>query len=451
MKRFSFCLVIVIILTVTLFRIDSVELLKKLTRNDISVPVNQSEVHKKRKVEKEIDVRIILKNNLNLTIYHQGVAIDAKKIKIYYGKNFSTKKQTDSLELDTDSKYFKDSNMIKIESSNPLGIKMDSNEKKAYKGSLYIYRENSGLVVVNQVNLEDYVAAVVSSEMGTEAPREALRAQAVCARTYICSSKIKDYKKYHAAADDSTDYQVYNKTVPSKDCVSAAKDTKGLVMMYNLRPIKAYYFSTSCGYTTNYRIWGKEKIAYLRGCEVAKKKDHLNVQRETVFDEFIREKGKGYEKNDPYYRWSAYMTSEQVENAVSNYVGVNIGSFENAEVNERGVGGIASQITIYGSEKQVVINNQTQIRKVLSSLYMNLKLGDGTEKYGILLLPSAFISLQTVYQDRNITGLMIYGGGYGHGCGMSQNGAIAMAKDGMNYESILNTFYDKIKIQKYMG
>ena len=453
MKRISFCLVIVIVLTVTLFRIDSVELLKKLTLNDLSISVNQPEVHgeKKKKDEKDIFVRVVLKNPINQTIYHPNLSIGKKNLKIYYGRKFSTKKQTDHLELDTDSRYFKNNSLIKIESDKSLNIKMESSDNKEYQGEFYIYKENRGLVIVNQVNLEDYVAAVVSSEIGTKSPKEALKAQAVCARTYICSTKIKQYKKYNAVADDSTDYQVYNKTEPTKNCIQAASDTKGLVMMYHLKPIRAYYFSTSCGYTTNYRIWGKEKIAYLKGCEVSKKKEHLNIQDEVVFDKFIRGEGNGYEKDDPYYRWSTYMSSEQIENAVSNYVGVNIGSFEKAEVNERGVGGIASQITIYGSDKQVVINNQTQIRKVFSSLYMVLKLGDGSEKNGILLLPSAFISLLTTYQDRNVSGLMIYGGGFGHGSGMSQNGAIEMAKDGLNYETILNTFYDKIIIQKYRG
>lgn len=453
MKRISLCFVIVIVLTVTIFRIDSVELLKKLTLKDLSISVNQPEVHgeKKQKKEKDIFVRIVLKNPINQTVYHPELSIEAKHLKIYYGKKFSTKKQTDYLKLDTDSKYFKNSSLIKIESDQHLNTRMEADKEKAYCGTFYIYKENSGLVVVNQVNLEDYVAAVVSSEIGTKSPKEALKAQAVSARTYICSMEIKQYKKYNAVADDSTDYQVYNKTEPTKNCIQAANDTKGLVMLYHLKPIKAYYFSTSCGYTTNYRIWGKGKIPYLKGCEVSKKKEHLNVRDETIFDKFICGKGNGYEKKDPYYRWSTYMSSEQIENAVSNYVGVNIGSFEKAEVNERGVGGIASQITIYGSERQVVINNQTQIRRVFSSLYMVLKLNDGSEKSGVLLLPSAFISLKTIYQDRNVSGLMIYGGGFGHGSGMSQNGAIEMAKDGLGYEAILNTFYDKIIIEKYRG
>ena len=64
--------------------------------------------------------------------------------------------------------------------------------------------------------MEDYVAAVISSEIGEESPKEALKAQAVCARTYIMKSQGKKYKKYNAKGDDSVSYQVYKKTLQEK-------------------------------------------------------------------------------------------------------------------------------------------------------------------------------------------------------------------------------------------
>lgn len=138
-----------------------------------------------------------------------------------------------------------------------MSILKDETNMQSYKGIFYIYKESSGLVLVNQVGMEDYVAAVISSEIGEESPKEALKAQAVCARTYIMKSQGKKYKKYNAKGDDSVSYQVYNKNVPGENSIKAANETKGTVMKYKGKLINAYYFSTSWGYTTDYRIWGK--------------------------------------------------------------------------------------------------------------------------------------------------------------------------------------------------
>lgn len=448
MKKAALCLTIVLLLTVTLFRINSAELLKKLTLTDLSAPAAQTIAQTEKSSEKKQNrhVRIVILNSGNNTPYYSSVQIKASEMNFYYGKNFSTKKKVKEVQVKPDSRYFKKNSVVKLESGKGLELERDTGNRR-YSGSFYIYDTPSGLVVVNDVELEQYVAAVVSSEIGTNAPEEALKAQAVCARTYIINTKNQDYKKFDAVANDSTEDQVYNAVPPSEACKKAAQATKNLVMTCGGKPIKAFYFSTSCGYTTNYRIWGKEKLDYLKGCQVAEHKSGQNIREEQVFARFIKGKGSGYEKDYPYFRWRTYLSAQQIENAVFNYMNVNIGSFLKAEVNARGVGGIASQITIYGARRQVVINNQTQIRKVLSSMYMTVELNDGSEKRGGLLLPSAFICLETIYNGNQSVGLKIYGGGFGHGSGMSQNGAIEMAQKGADCKQILKKFYADIQIE----
>ncbi len=448
MKKIAVVLMTILLLTVTLFRINSAQLLKKLTLNDLSAPVTQTMVQTKLKNQGkgERRVRIVILNESTSTPYYSSIKIKNQELSLSYGKKLSGKKKMNGAEINPDSKYFKKNSVVKIEAPKQIELERER-ENRNYPGSFYIYKTESGLVLVNDVDLEQYVAAVISSEIGVNAPKEALNAQAVCARTYIINAENKEYKKFDAVANDSTEDQVYNAVPPTEKCKKAAENTKNLVMTCHGKPVKAFYFSTSCGYTTNYRIWGKEKLDYLKGCQVAKNLSEQDIRDEQVFSRFIKGKGSGYEKEYPYFRWETYLSANQIENAVFNYMNVNIGNFLKAEVNSRGVGGIASQITIYGDERQVVINNQTQIRKVLSSMYMTVELNDGTEKRGGLLLPSAFISLETIYDKEQSVGLKIYGGGFGHGSGMSQNGAIEMAKSGADFQQILEKFYAKIELE----
>ena len=119
---------------------------------------------------------------------------------------------------------------------------------------------------------------------------EALKAQAVCARTYILKCSKSKYKKYNAIADDSTSYQVYNRIGENNKTKKAAKATNGIVMTYENELINAYYFSTSCGYTTDYRIWGKEKKLYLQGTNLTKNK--TDIIEEKNFKKIITKKKK---------------------------------------------------------------------------------------------------------------------------------------------------------------
>ena len=153
------------------------------------------------------------------------------------------------------------------------------------------------MIVVNKVNLEEYVAKVLSSEIGTDAPLEALKAQAVCARTYILKQRKDKYKKYNAVADDSTDYQVYNRIEPNENCKKAAYDTKNEVLKEHGILINAYYFSTTCGFTTDYKIWGKEKKDYLQSANLLHKKTSENITDNDNFKKFIKSKPDGYEKD----------------------------------------------------------------------------------------------------------------------------------------------------------
>lgn len=425
---------------------ESIENASNNDNSNIDSTVNKSKNKSDRNNSNQY-VRIVIMNNSYTTIYYDKVKLKARNMNVYYGSDFNNKKKIkNSITLDKDCKYFKNCNVVKVESNNDIYMLKDEKNMVKYKGIFFVYKEKSGFVVINHVELENYVAGVISSEMGESAPIEALKAQAVCARTFIARSNVNKYKKYKANGDDSTNYQVYNRILPTKKSYEAANDTKDLVMKYKGKLINAYYFSTSWGYTTDYKIWGKKKQKYLKAINLSNIKE--DVMQEETFRKNIMKKIKGLEKEYPFYRWKTYLSCEQIKNSVYKNTNVNIGEVTKVEINKRGKGGIVSSLTIYGTLNQISIVNQNQIRKILNSYYAKITLSDESVQTKMNMLPSAFIAIDNKFRNKKFVGIEIYGGGFGHGSGMSQNAACKMAKEGLNYKEILKKFYSGIDIIK---
>lgn len=365
--KLAVCIFVAVFLSAVIFKVNQVEYIPEYDSGEKSLQAVNSENITEIKTEaetttndeskKDNTVRIVILNNNYITMHYSKFVAKASVLNIYFGENFKNKKSIKKqIDIGTGSKYFKQSNVIKVEPKGEMSILKDEKNMQSYKGIFYIYKESSGLVLVNQVGMEDYVAAVISSEIGEESPKEALKAQAVCARTYIMKSQGKKYKKYNAKGDDSVSYQVYNKNVPGENSIKAANETKGTVMKYKGKLINAYYFSTSWGYTTDYRIWGIKKQKYLKETNLTTITE--NISDEKIFDKYIKEKPKSVEKKSPFYRWTTYLTTKQIENSIYKNMAVNVGTINRMEINKRGAGGIVAQMTIYGDKRQISIVNQ---------------------------------------------------------------------------------------------
>ena len=197
-------------------------------------------------------------------------------------------------------------------------------------------------------------------------------------------------------------------------------------MNYNGNIITAYYYSTSCGKTTTMAAWGtKEKAenAYLQSVEV---KDQTG----------------DYERNLPWYRWEADIDQNTLSKMIAENTKKNIGTVQSLEVTKSGPGGAALQIKVSGDLGTVVVATENKIRRALGGSGYEIKKQDGTDVKGSRLLPSAFFKV-----EKKGNTFKIKGGGYGHGIGMSQNGANEMAKKGKNYQQILQMFYPGTTIE----
>ena len=354
------------------------------------------------------------------------------------------------LAVGPDSPYLEYGRMI-ITPDEPEAITIRSIERSqgtpVYSGSLEIKGMPEGLVLVNDLYLEDYLTKVVPSEMPPSYEKEALKAQAVCARTYAYRQiQGNTYSQYGAHVDDSTNFQVYNNTSANDKSTQAVKETYGKMLFYEDKPIEAFYFSTSCGHTADAGVWGTDsgKYPYLRAVEVKEGGKSLGKEDNDGFESYIkREDVIAYDTSYPMFRWQTDLPADVASAQISG-----AGQIQDMTVTDRGPGGIAGELTVTGTDGTVTIKGQSAIRSALGNPSLIITKKDGGTMTGSATLPSAFIAIEKRTGEDGSLSFHIYGGGFGHGVGMSQNGAQGMAKTGKGYKQILDFFYHGTELRE---
>ncbi len=292
----------------------------------------------------------------------------------------------------------------------------------SYEGHLEVYPTEKGLAIINEIDIEDYLEQVVPSEMPSSYELEALKAQAICARSYAYRQiESIAYSEYNAHVDDSTSFQVYGNSRKTEKTSQAVKETVGQIVQYQGAVAATYFFSTSSGRTADIEAWNvknAENYPYLQDVEV------------------IDTEGNAYEEDLPWYRWSVEMEKSDLQAVLEKYSGETVGQLKNIKIKKRGKSGIVLQLEAVGTEGKMTVEFENQIRDALGDERFIVKRQDGSEVFCGNLLPSAFFTIR----EENDS-YVVEGGGHGHGIGMSQNGANEMAKEGKNCEEILQFFY----------
>ncbi len=402
-------------------------------------------------------------------------------IKANEGGKLSFLDQEQSLEKDTMIKvsdFWKEQEegYLRIDTKTDQGRLFLTDENGApislgYQGGFEIRKYLEGYSVVNELSLEDYLCGVVPSEMPASYEKEALQVQAVCARSYACIQLANNsYAGFGANVDDSVNYQVYNKQEPEERSTLAVQDTVGEVLKYQGEIAEAYYYSTSCGFSQGVDVWNlqeNEAYGYLAGISLLTEEKDLDLSQEEVFAEFIQNKEyAAYDSDSAYYRWQAQLDVsrylEAVNEAVAERKGANkdhvqildengkvcdlapfqLGAITKIQALERSAGGVLKSIQIFYEKGSILVTTEYNIRKILGAAVTSMTDKDGNGIVSMTLLPSAAFTVVP-----NESGFFIYGGGYGHGIGMSQNGANGMAKAGLTYTEILQKFYQNVTIE----
>jgi len=371
-----------------------------------------------------------------------------------------------------------------------------------YRGQIELIRENHGFAVVNEVSLEDYLYSVVPSEMPASYGIEALKAQAVCARTYAYGHmQHAAYPAYGAHVDDSTSYQVYNNIVAQNSTTRAVQETHGILLeTAQGDPAETFYYSTSCGVGSDANVWKTEAaqaIDYLKaksisessvsagsgridsengensGNEVAdgvmEQEIGETLRDEENFREFITGSNPdNFEVDEGWYRWTYQVKKLSPEymyqvlkarykanpelvltKGKKDYVSEEPKEFQtvkNLYIAVRGSGGVADELIIETDKATYKVITEHNIRYVLCDGETKVKRAKGKDVEMPNLLPSGFFVLDAIQKDQNVVGYKLIGGGFGHGVGMSQNAAKTMAFKGYSCEEILTFFYDGCKL-----
>jgi len=286
---------------------------------------------------------------------------------------------------------------------------------KRYRDSIIIKKEkNKTLTVINEVGLENYIAGVLPYEIDSGWKLEAIKAQAVVARTYA----LRNLKKHEQDGYDlcnTVHCQVYGGVEGEKDETNlAVEKTRGEVLTYKGNLANTFYHACCGGHTENpVYVWTdfEDNPEYLKGveCKFCVKSKHYNWSND-VEESFIRKKliEKGYK---------------------------NIGKILKIEFSERTESKRAKYVKIYYKDRFTGKSSDVKI----NSAFFRLAIDPWTIK------STKFLSIKKI--DKNT--FRFTGQGWGHGVGMCQWGAKVMADEGYNYKEILNFYYPGTKIEKW--
>ena len=383
---------------------------------------------KEETTEDQPKIQVLLMTNGYESYYHTEIIVQAQGNYEIQGNLTGILKNGETMKLQRESPEFSGSS-VKLLPENPENrLKVLSLTRgqgnPAYRGSLTVYEDENGLRMVNELPLEQYLCAVVPSEMPSSYPKEALKAQAVCARTYaVVQMQAQKRKDLGAQVDDSVSFQVYGNSQEAESSNEAVKATEGKILLNQGMPITAYYFSTSHGKTSTDEVWeASAPSAYLKSVACT------------------------YDSSEPWFQWQTEISMEKLLENAKNMYG-EISKVQGLEIKETGEGDAVLNLALQTDQGMREIRSEYDIRSLLAPSGNPVIRQDGSSVKGGTLLPSAYFTLEESRGgDGNLQGYKIVGGGYGHGVGMSQNGAKGMAQAGKSYQEILSYFYQEVEL-----
>lgn len=326
-----------------------------------------------------------------------------------------------------------------------------------YHGAFEVVQkpDHKGFYVVNLVEVEEYLKGVVPNEMPVRFGLEALKAQAVAARNYVLTPRTQAYDEFNVV--DSVASQVYFGANTEADLATrAVMETDGIVALYNHDLILTLYSSTAGGYTESYAYAFSDPTTkafptigkpYL--VAVPDKEEFPTLEEEDKASNFYTQKVPSYDIESPYYRWKKEWAVGELENILKKTLiaqsktgfvspafkeGDDLGRIKDIKVMKRGASGKVIELELLTSKGCYRISKELVIRRVFQKDNISL--------------PSANVVFEKKLDNYgNVTDITAFGGGFGHGVGMSQFGAGYMAtKLNQPYYNILRHYYTGISL-----
>ncbi len=339
-----------------------------------------------------------------------------------------------------------------------LGVKgLNRAGKQAlYHGVFEIAKAKDGYFnLVNLIEVEDYLKGVVPNEMPVRFGLEALKAQSIAARNYVLSPRVKSSPNYDVV--DSVASQVYFGANSEKSLSNqAVKETEGIVALYDWDLILAQYSSTAGGYTEDFanafsdpttkEFPSKEK-PYLKARPDILTQTPLNTEEAAA--EYYKSSPTAYDMRSPYFRWTREWTASELQKTLQdNLAAQSATGFVSPAFNKGDKLDDVLELRVVRRgnsgkiiEMEIVTNSQTY--KVYKELVIRRLLKNAGKA-----LPSANVVFENKKDESgNLVSVKAYGGGFGHGVGMSQYGAGFMGNElHLTYDKILQHYYSGITL-----
>lgn len=276
----------------------------------------------------------------------------------------------------------------------------DSGTEISVSGLIRLVRKGKGFLVINRVDIEEYVKGVVPAEVSSTWHPEMLKAQAVAARTYaLYQQMLSATREYDVVA--TVQDQVYRgKQGVDAGILRAVEDTRGLVVTYQDAPIYAAFSSTAAGLTEDaVNVWSKE-YPYLKGVECP------------------------FDLMSPYYQWKSSFKIDTLEQNLRQQ-GFSVGTIATITPISFSRGGRVAKLRVLHSGGELVLRGE-ELRKAV----------------GYTIIPSTQFAIESIGRD-----VVLSGFGAGHAVGMCQWGAKELAELGYPFSTILRYYYPGTELQ----
>ena len=298
---------------------------------------------------------------------------------------------------------------------------------RQYRGNMIIKGEGEKFTLINQVELTPYLLSVVPSEIYASWPMEALKAQAVAARSYTLSNLGRHSSDGYDLCS-SVHCAAYNGVMSeSQRTTEAVLSTKGESAVFENKIIEAVFSSNSGGFTERSdQIWSAD-LPYLRGSNQMKNDNYSFPLSPIELQQWLAAAPESYSKDfgSSNYRWQLRVPAELIEYRSE------FDKISKIAVNQRAEGGTITSLSIYNAQGESKDYSVSQIRRVLGGLKS-----------------SRFYFDSHFDQNGYLKELYIYGSGWGHNLGLDQSAAAGMGASGWDYREIIKHFYPGVEIKQ---
>jgi stage II sporulation protein D len=275
---------------------------------------------------------------------------------------------------------------------------------KPYGGGVSIRKNAGGLLVVNEIGVEEYLRGVVPSEMPAAWPIEALKAQAVISRTYALYQKKERVARDYDLASSVLDQVYAGAGVGDPRTSEAIEKTRGEVLTYEGELALTFFHSTSAGHTENAADHWDVSFPYLVGASCP------------------------LDQASPYYRWERIFSREEMARRIRAF-GYRVGDLLAIRPVQWSAAGRLLKIRVVHDEGELVLHGD-HFRQAI----------------GYRDLPSTRFTIDRFGEEITISGM-----GYGHGVGLCQWGARALAELGWSYDQLLRHYYPGARVAPSFG